>query len=74
MAAPFMAMAGVHWLALILLYVGMALTLVATVLYIRHGLAQARKLTLEGKLGDRRPPTRIRRVEQQRDDSLSSSA
>lgn len=45
MAAPFMAMAGVHWLALILLYVGMALTLVATVLYIRHGLAQARKLT-----------------------------
>ena len=28
-------MAGVHWLALIMLYVGMALGLVATALYVR---------------------------------------
>jgi cardiolipin synthase len=42
MGAPFFAMAGVHWLALILLYVGLALALVATALYIRDGLAQAR--------------------------------
>jgi cardiolipin synthase (CMP-forming) len=44
MGAPFFAMAGVHWLALIMLYVGLALALVATALYIRHGLAQARAL------------------------------
>jgi cardiolipin synthase len=41
MGAPFFAIAGVHWLALILLYVGMALSLLATVLYIRSGLRQA---------------------------------
>jgi cardiolipin synthase len=35
--APFFAMAGVHWLALIMLYVGMALGLVAAVLYVRRG-------------------------------------
>jgi cardiolipin synthase len=35
--APFFAMAGVHWLALILLYVGMALGLLAAVLYVRRG-------------------------------------
>ena len=47
MAAPFFAMLGVHWLALILLYVGLALSLLATVLYVRSGLAQlrARKLS-----------------------------
>jgi cardiolipin synthase len=44
MGAPFFAMAGVHWLALILLYIGLALALVATVLYIRSGVRQARKL------------------------------
>jgi cardiolipin synthase (CMP-forming) len=43
-AAPFFAMAGVHWLALIMLYVGLALTLSATALYIRSGIRQARKL------------------------------
>ncbi len=32
MGAPFFAMAGVHWLALILLYVGIVLSLIATVL------------------------------------------
>jgi cardiolipin synthase (CMP-forming) len=41
--APFFAMAGVHWLALILLYVGMALTLTATVLYVRTGVQQVRR-------------------------------
>jgi cardiolipin synthase len=44
MGAPFFAMAGVHWLALILLYVGLALALVATALYIRSGIRQARNL------------------------------
>ena len=43
MGAPFFAMAGVHWLALILLYVGMALSLTATVLYIRSGIRQLRE-------------------------------
>jgi cardiolipin synthase (CMP-forming) len=44
MGAPFFAMAGVHWLALILLYVGLALALIATALYIRSGVREARKL------------------------------
>jgi len=35
--APFFAMAGVHWLALIMLYVGMALGLVSAALYVRSG-------------------------------------
>jgi phosphatidylglycerophosphate synthase len=42
MGAPFFAMAGVHWLALILLYVGLALALAATVLYVRDGVAELR--------------------------------
>jgi cardiolipin synthase (CMP-forming) len=41
--APFFAMAGVHWLALIMLYSGMALSLTATVLYVRRGLSEARR-------------------------------
>jgi cardiolipin synthase len=40
MAAPLLAMAGVHWLALIMLYAGLALTLVATALYVRRGFEQ----------------------------------
>jgi cardiolipin synthase (CMP-forming) len=44
MGAPFFAMAGVHWLALIMLYVGLALALLASVLYVRTGLREARKL------------------------------
>ena len=48
MGAPFFAMAGVHWLALILLYVGLALALMATVLYVRSGVQQARKLAEDG--------------------------
>ena len=43
MGAPFFAMAGVHWLALILLYVGMVLTLTATVLYVRTGIQEVRR-------------------------------
>ncbi len=41
MGAPFLAMLGVHWLALVMLYVGMALSLLATALYVRRGLAEA---------------------------------
>jgi CDP-diacylglycerol--glycerol-3-phosphate 3-phosphatidyltransferase len=43
--APFFAMAGVHWLALIMLYVGMALGLLATALYIRRGARELRART-----------------------------
>jgi cardiolipin synthase len=42
LAAPFLAMLDMHVLALISLYVGLVLTLWATVLYVRDGLAQAR--------------------------------
>jgi CDP-diacylglycerol--glycerol-3-phosphate 3-phosphatidyltransferase len=42
MGAPFFAMAGVHWLALVMLYVGMALALLATALYVRDGRRQVR--------------------------------
>jgi cardiolipin synthase (CMP-forming) len=35
--APFFAMAGVHWLALIMLYVGMALGLLSAAMYVRRG-------------------------------------
>ncbi|HET6548649.1 MAG TPA: CDP-alcohol phosphatidyltransferase family protein [Solirubrobacter sp.] len=41
-SALFFAMCGVHWLALICLYAGLALVLAATVLYVRDGLRQAR--------------------------------
>jgi cardiolipin synthase (CMP-forming) len=43
MGAPFFAMAGVHWLALAMLYTGMALSLTATALYVRSGLQQTRQ-------------------------------
>jgi len=49
MGAPFFAMAGVHWLAVVMLYVGLALALLATALYIRDGIAQARTLGDRGK-------------------------
>ena len=42
MGAPFFAMAGVRWLALALLYVGIALALLATLGYVRDGLSQLR--------------------------------
>jgi cardiolipin synthase len=51
MGAPFFAMVGLHGLALVMLYVGLALSLVATVLYVRSGLAQLRAQSqAEGKL------------------------
>jgi CDP-diacylglycerol--glycerol-3-phosphate 3-phosphatidyltransferase len=43
MGAPFFAMCGVHWLALIMLYTGLALSLTATALYIKSGIAQLRE-------------------------------
>ena len=43
MGAPFFAMAGVHWLALIMMYSGMTLALSATVLYVRDGIRQNRE-------------------------------
>lgn len=45
MGAPFFAMLGVHWLALTLLYVGMALALSATALYVQRGRSELRKLS-----------------------------
>ena len=46
MGAPFFAMAGVHWLAVVLLYIGLVLALTATVMYVRDGLrAPAGKLS-----------------------------
>jgi len=50
MGAPFFAMAGVHWLALILLYVGMALALTASGLYVRRGVRELRARRPPGKL------------------------
>ena len=43
MGAPFFAMIGVHWLALVLLYVGMALALSASALYVWRGAQQIRR-------------------------------
>jgi cardiolipin synthase (CMP-forming) len=48
--APFFAMAGVHWLALIMLYVGMALGLLAAVLYVRRGAREIRARNERTKL------------------------
>jgi cardiolipin synthase len=62
MGAPFFAIAGVHWLALVLLYAGMALALLATALYVRDGLGEMR-----GRNG---PETDIRNSS----DKASSSA
>ncbi|MBV9838531.1 MAG: CDP-alcohol phosphatidyltransferase family protein, partial [Solirubrobacterales bacterium] len=42
MGAPFFAIAGVHWLALVMLYLGMALALLASALYVRRGVQEAR--------------------------------
>jgi cardiolipin synthase len=50
MGAPFFAMAGVHWLALAMLYVGMALTLFATARYIQSGRAQLREAAEHSKV------------------------
>jgi cardiolipin synthase len=47
LGAPFFAMLGVHWFALVCLYLGLALSLVSTVMYVRDGVRQmrARKLS-----------------------------
>jgi cardiolipin synthase (CMP-forming) len=42
MGAPFFAMVGVHWLALVMLYVGMSLALLASALYVRRGVSEIR--------------------------------
>ena len=42
MGAPFFAMAGLHQIALVMLYMGMSLALWATVLYVRRGTAETR--------------------------------
>jgi cardiolipin synthase (CMP-forming) len=42
MSAPFFAIAGVHWLALVMLYVGLGFGALATVLYVRSGLLELR--------------------------------
>jgi cardiolipin synthase (CMP-forming) len=43
MGAPFFAMCGVHWLALIMLYCGLALSLTATAVYVKRGINQLRE-------------------------------
>lgn len=40
--APFFAMAGVHWLALVMLYIGIAFGLVSAALYVRRGVRETR--------------------------------
>ena len=45
MGAPFFAMAGVHWLALIMLYAGLVLALTASALYVRRGRAELRQVS-----------------------------
>jgi cardiolipin synthase len=40
MGAPFFAMANVHWLAIAMLYIGLALALTASCLYVRNGLKE----------------------------------
>ena len=50
MGAPFFAIAGVYWLSLVMLYVGLALALVATVLYVRRGMREIRARNERPKL------------------------
>ena len=49
MGAPFFAIAGVYWLSLLLLYVGMVLVLLATVLYVRRGILEIRARNVSAK-------------------------
>jgi cardiolipin synthase len=49
MGAPFFAMAGVHWLALVMLYAGLALALLATAMYVRSGLSEAQNRNVSTK-------------------------
>lgn len=43
MGAPFFAMCGLHLVALIMLYLGLALSLTATALYVKRGVEQLRE-------------------------------
>ena len=43
MGAPFFAILALHTVALVMLYTGLALALIATVLYVRDGLSQLRR-------------------------------
>ncbi len=45
MGAPFFAMLGLHTVALVMLYLGLTMALIATSLYIRDGRAQAARLS-----------------------------
>ncbi len=49
MGAVFFAIAGVHWLALVLLYIGMTLALLATALYLGRGVRELRARDGAGK-------------------------
>jgi cardiolipin synthase len=46
MGAPFFAMAEVHWLALIMLYCGLILSWLATILYVRRGIQELQQRRL----------------------------
>ena len=59
MGAPFFAMAGVHWLALIMLYVGLALALLATVLYVRSGIGKRVRMLRREQVARRRHVTSV---------------
>jgi cardiolipin synthase len=45
MGSPFFAMVGVHWLALILLYIGMTLALSSSAVYVQQGARELKKLS-----------------------------
>lgn len=45
MGAPFFAIAGLHWVALVMLYVGMSLTLLATAMYVWRGARAIRGIS-----------------------------
>jgi cardiolipin synthase len=53
MGAPFFAMAEVHWLALVMLYVGMAFGLGATILYVGRGVRELRARKEQGPDSDK---------------------
>jgi cardiolipin synthase len=52
MGAPFFAMADLHVAALVMLYSGMSLALIATILYIRRGIQEDRALTGKASSSD----------------------
>ena len=51
MGAPFFAMLGLHAVALVSLYAGMALALLATALYVRRGVTELRAAPQRGRSG-----------------------